>query len=196
MILGIDIDDTISNTYNVIMGYAQEYTIDVLKREPNLRKGVTCTNHLYTQYLHDWAEGEDMKFLKLYYERILKEVEPKTLAKKYLDKIHEEGNKIVIITARWKNEYFDVVKATEEWLTKHQIPYDDLVTDASDKLSICQEKKIDLFIDDSLYNCNKVAEAGIKSFVMDTIINRGEDNPLVSRVYSWPHVYMKMKEIV
>lgn len=196
MILGIDIDDTISNTYNSIMGYAQEYTIDVLKREPLLRKGVTCTNHLYTQYLHQWAEGEDIKFLTLYYERILREVEPKTLAKKYLDKIHDEGNKIILITARWENEYFDVRKTTEEWLKKHDIPYDELIIDASDKLSICKNNNVDLFIDDSISNCNRAAEAGIKSFVMDTIINRGEDNPLVTRVYSWPHVYMKMKEIV
>ena len=194
MIIGIDIDDTISNTYNVIMDYAQEYTAEVLKREPILKEDAECLNHMYTQSLHDWVEGEDIKFLRLYYERILKEVEPKTLAKKYLDKIHDEGNKIIIITARWKNDYFDVNKVTEDWLKKYEIPYDEIVTDASDKLKICKEKGIELFIDDSISNCNSVSEAGIKTFIMDAIVNRGHDNALVSRVYSWPHVYMKLKE--
>ena len=65
----------------------------------------------------------------------------------------------------------------------------------SDKLDTCKEKGVDVFIDDSLFNCNKISEAGIKTFVMDTIINRGEEGPLVTRVYSWPHVYMKLNEL-
>lgn len=195
MIIGVDIDDTISNTYGIMTEYAQEYTVDVLHREPILRKDTDLTNHLYIQYLHSWEEGEDLKFLKLYYEKIISEVSPKTLVKKYLDKLHDEGNKIIVITARWKNDYFDVNAATEAWLKKHEIPYDELVTDVSDKLDTCREKGVDVFIDDSLFNCNKIASAGIRTFVMDTIINRGEENPLVTRVYSWPHVYMKLKEL-
>ena len=32
MIVGIDIDDTITDTYEVMMAYASEYTVDVLKQ--------------------------------------------------------------------------------------------------------------------------------------------------------------------
>ena len=34
MIIGVDIDDTISDTYEVMMNYAQEYIINFLKKEP------------------------------------------------------------------------------------------------------------------------------------------------------------------
>ena len=33
MNIGIDIDDTIANTYDVIFNYAQNYTINDIKRE-------------------------------------------------------------------------------------------------------------------------------------------------------------------
>ncbi len=194
MIFGIDIDDTISNTYEVIMAYAQEYTINFLKREPLLREELDCTNHMYAQYLHMWNDSDDKEFLANYYERLINNVRPKTLALEYLNKIHDEGNKIIIITARWKNEYFDVVEATKRWLERYNVPYDELITDADDKVRICQDKNIDVFIDDSLYNCKKVADAGIKSYIMDAIINRGEKFDNVTRVYSWPHLYMRLKE--
>ena len=51
MIIGIDIDDTISDTYEVMMNYAQEYTINVLKREPILNESADCSNHFYTKYM-------------------------------------------------------------------------------------------------------------------------------------------------
>ena len=72
MIIGIDIDDTISDTYEVMMNYAQEYTINVLKREPILNESADCSNHFYTQYMHNWKDDEDLDFLNLYYEKILK----------------------------------------------------------------------------------------------------------------------------
>lgn len=40
MIIGIDIDDTISDTYEVMINYAQEYQINKFKREPILKKVV------------------------------------------------------------------------------------------------------------------------------------------------------------
>ena len=61
MIIGIDIDDTIADTCEIMLNYAQEYTIDVLKREPILKEG-SCNTHFYVQYLHNWKEGEDIDF--------------------------------------------------------------------------------------------------------------------------------------
>ena len=144
MIFGIDIDDTISNTYEVIMAYAQEYTINFLKREPLLREELDCTNHMYAQYLHMWNDSDDKEFLANYYERLINNVRPKTLALEYLNKIHDEGNKIIIITARWKNDYFDVVEATKRWLERYNIPYDELITDADDKVGILVNLRLDI----------------------------------------------------
>lgn len=193
MIIGIDIDDTITDTYEVIMGYAQEYTINNLNREPIL-KNADCTNHMYTKVLHDWKTDEDLEFLKLYYEKMIKEVKPKTLAVKYLKKLHEEGHKIVLITARWEAEYFDLIKTTEEWLKENDVSYDKLIVNAENKLIACKDEKVDLFIDDSISNCNLVSSGGIKTYIMDSRTNKNMDNEKIERIYSWPHLYFKISK--
>lgn len=194
MIIGIDIDDTISDTYEVMMNYAQEYTINVLKREPILNESVDCSNHFYTKYMHNWKDDEDLDFLNLYYEKILKEVRPRTLAIEYLRKLQEEGNKIILITARWECDFFDVRKTTENWLKENNVPCDKLIINAENKLIAAREEKVDVFIDDSFSNCEMVSNGGIKSYLMDSRVNKGLKNEKIERIYSWPHLYMKLGE--
>lgn len=194
MIIGIDIDDTITDTYEVMVNYAQEFTIDFLKREPILNKD-NCDNHFYTKYLHNWNDREDIEFLNQYYEAIVKNVKPKTLALKYLNKLHEEGNEIVLITARWESDNFDVRKLTKEWIKNNNIPCDKLIINAENKLIAAKKENIDVFIDDSFKNCTMVSEGGIKTYLMDTRVNKELYNEKIERVYSWPHLYMKLKDI-
>ena len=196
MIIGIDIDDTITNTYEVMMGYAQEYTLDVLGREPIINETNSCSNHLYIQYLHNWNKDEDLKYLELYYENIIKEVRPKTLALKYLNKLKEEGHTIVLITARWETEYIDIVGLTKEWLRENNVPYDKLIVNAENKQIAAKQENLDIFIDDSFKNCQMVSDIGIKTFIMDTRTNRNLDDERIKRVYSWPHFYSVFKNMI
>ncbi len=195
MVLGIDIDDTITDTYEVMMSYAQEYTINVLKKEPLINEKTNCDNHFYMRDLNHWKDGEDLEFLKDYYEKIVVGVKPKTLALEYLEKLKKEGHKIILITARWKADYFDVRKRTEEWVKKYNVPYDKLIINAENKLTVAKQENVDVFIDDSFKNCTMIADSGIKTFMMDTRINRGLEAKNIKRVYSWPHFYMMLKEI-
>ena len=194
MIIGIDIDDTITDTYEVMVNYAQQYTIDVLNREPILREG-NCNTHFYTQYLHGWKDGEDIEFLKEYYEKIINEVKPKTLAVEYLKKLHDEGHKIILITARWETEEANIEKLTQEWVESNNIPYDKLIINAENKLIAAKQENINIFIDDSFKNCKMVSESGIKTYMMDSRTNKGLIDEKIERLYSWPHLYMKLKEI-
>ncbi len=193
MIIGIDIDDTIADTNEMIFNYAQEYTINVLKKEPILRDG-TCNTHKYVQFFHDWKEGDDIQFFNEYYERVISNIKPKTLAVEYLQKLHEDGHKIVLITARWETDKFDVRKTTEEWVKNNNVPCDKLIINAENKLIAAQNENIDLFIDDSFSNCQMVSKSGIKTFLMDTRANSGLKDENIERVFSWPHIYMKIEE--
>ena len=193
MIIGIDIDDTISDTYEVMMNYAQQYTIDELKKEPILKNG-NCNTHFYTQYLHDWKNGEDIKFLETYYKKIINEVKPRTLAVEYLKKLHNEGNKIILITARWETEGAEVEKLTKSWIEKYNIPCDKLIINAENKLIAAKQENIDIFIDDSFNNCKLVSDSGIKTYLMDSRTNKELIDQKIERIYSWPHLYMKLKE--
>ena len=180
MKIGIDIDDTISNTYDVIFNYAQKYTIEELKREINISNKKGYYDHNYTESIHGWNKVESVMFWEKYYKEILHKVRPKTFAKEYLNKIAEDYE-IYLITARFDIPGLDVKKITEEWLSNYEIPYVKLITNANN--------------DDSFNNCRAVSDIGIKTYLMDSRpnsnIDLSEEN--FERVFSWPHLYQKIK---
>jgi len=196
MIIGIDIDDTITDTYEVLVNYSQEYMINVLKKEPIMKHG-SCDEAYYTRYLYGWNNNEDIEFLKEYYEIVMKEVKPKTLAVEYLQKLHNEGHKIVLITARWKAKEFDIREITKRWIEEHNIPYDKLIVNAKEKLQFCIDNGIQIFIEDSYETCEQLEENGIKTFLMTTKMNENIDAGSIERVKDWDEIYEKIeKEIL
>ena len=71
--------------------------------------------------------------------------------------------------------------------------YDKLVLDSQNKVAVAKENHIDIFVDDSIKNCTEMANAGIKTYMMDTIVNKDFENENIERVYSWPHLYQKIE---
>ena len=197
MNIGIDIDDTISNTYEYIFPYAQKYTVEDLNKEIKdvNRKAIT---HMYVENFHNWTEEQSKSFFYKYYEKIVKQVKPKLYSADIINKLKEEGHKIYLITARFQMDNFDVESGTKKWLKDNNIQYDEFIMNAEDKVKVATENNIDIFIDDAIKNCDNMAEAGIKTFMMDSIINLNYQNDKITRVYSWPHLYqeiLNLKEV-
>lgn len=196
MVIGFDIDDTITDTFGVMFGYGQKFTIEDLGKSAKLVKTTGFTNHLYCQEMHGWNEEESDKFLKKYYKKMLEETQPFMFAIDTIKKLKDAGNKIVLITARWDYEEISVRELTKKWLEEQQIPYDVLVVNATTKKDAAIENKLDIFVDDSFENCKSVADVGIKTYIMDTRCNKGLEDHRIERVYSWPHLdQMLRKEI-
>ena len=193
MRIGIDIDDTISDSCEVTFAYAQKYTIEKLGRMPDLENIKGIKHHHYTREAHGWSKKEEMDFWYEYYPRIVKEIRPFTLAVSTINSLKKEGHEIYIITARWQEPNCDVFKMTEEWLKENKIYYDDITFDAENKAEVALEKKIDVFIDDSFENCQAVANVGVKTYIMDSRMNKGLNSENIERVYSWPDFYNKIK---
>jgi len=55
----------------------------------------------------------------------------------------------------------------------------------TDKRKISEECKIDVFIDDSYKTCEQIAGLGIKTYMMDSRINKTLEEKNWKRVYSW-----------
>lgn len=194
MIIGLDIDDTITDTFGVMFGYGQKFTIEELKRGAELVKTSGFTNHLYCQEMHGWTEEESERFFEKYYKNIINDTEPFMFAIETIRKLKEEGHKIVLITARWDFKDVSVRALTEEWLKKKQIPYDVLVVNASTKQQAALDNKLDIFVDDSFENCKSVANVGIKTYIMDTRYNKGLIDERIKRLYSWPHLDQELRK--
>ena len=194
MVIGLDIDDTITDTFAAMFGYAQKYTIEELHRSGKIDYFKVFSNHNYIQELHNWNKEEENNFFQKYYKKIIAETTPFQFAVETINELKKEGNKIVLITARWDLENTNVKKLTEEWLKNQNIPYDNLVVNASTKLEAALENKVDIFVDDSFDNCKAVSNSGIKTFIMDTRCNKNLDDPNIERVFSWPHLEHEIRK--
>ena len=191
MNIGIDIDDTISNTYEYLFPYAQKYTIEELEKEI---KDVN-RDHMYATNFHNWTKEQEKEFFIKYYKKIIEQVKPKLYAVNVINKLKDEGHKIYLITARFQMDNFDVESETKKWLKNNNIKYDKFIMNAQDKVSVAKQNYIDIFIDDAIKNCDDMAEAGIKTFIMDSIINSNYQNDKLTRVYSWPHLYQEISNL-
>ena len=190
MNIGIDIDDTISETFETLLPYSQKYTLEDLKRKSNVDLRGDLSNHLYIVYVNGWNEQEALAFWEKYYAEILREVNIKKFASEVINKLKQEGHEIYLITARWDMRADNVKEITKKWLEDNNVVYDELIINASDKLKIAKEKEIDIFIDDSFNNCKSIADGtNAKVYLMNTKMNENLNHKNIERVYSWPEIY-------
>lgn len=184
MKIGIDIDDTMADTFDYLMPYIAEFfDVDIKYLKDN--------NISYSNLPKKMKERE-LEFAKKYYDKVIASTPFKPKVAEYIDKIKELGHEIIVITARDKTLYTDEYKATIEELKKNNIHYDKLICDF-DKANVCKNENIDLFIDDSIANCNKVNKLGIETILFSSKGNLTDKTDLY-RVDSWKNIYEKVKE--
>ena len=185
MKIGIDIDNVISNFNDTLL---TEY----LLHDKELRNsGIINKNADYIRNgMFDWNEDEEFNFYKNNIERIAKKLGVIEGAKEYIDKLHDDGHIICIITGRDNGEYTEPYNMTKKWLEDNNIYYDNLIlTDAYDKRAKtkqCLEHNIDIMIDDSASICSDCIENGITTILMDTPYNKYSN---IQRVKSWKEFY-------
>lgn len=78
-------------------------------------------------------------------------------------------------------------------MEKHKITFDKLIINAREKAPICLEEKIDLFIDDSIRNCMKIASVNIPVILFANKYN--ENCTLFKRVFNWKEIYKEIERI-
>lgn len=185
MNIGIDID-------NVISKFNEKMVEEYIKHDKELRNsGIINKEAVYRKGMFDWSQEEEEQFYTCNIERIANSLEVVENAKLYIDKLHEDGNKIIIITGRDNGEYAQPYNMTVNWLNKNNIVYDELIlTNAynnHEKSDVCVKKDIDVMIDDSIIVCMDCLDKGIKALLFDTEYNRKEQN--IKRVKNWKEVY-------
>ena len=183
MNIGIDIDDTISQTSEETDKCAKEYTEKILKRKFELQD-IEILDPMWAKDLYNWSIEENDEFWDLYYEKIMENVKPKEDAIKIINELALENN-IIIITARWEKENGIIEKITEEWLKKYKINYTKLFIGHKDKREIAKKCELDVFIDDNFKTCKEISKIGIKTYMMNSRLNKDMKEKDIKRVFSW-----------
>ena len=187
MNIGIDIDNTITNTRDVILDYVR-----IFDRENNLTTRVSL-NHYSLEDSLQWDTELITLFLSTYLTDIYKRVTPKPYSLEVISDLHQRHS-IILITSR--NQRDQTIKTTTlDWLSRYQVEYDRLVMNSTtnmhhfSKLESCLDNNIDVMIED--HHDLSLELSGIIPVVMfDYPYNAHLDVNNITRVKDWLEVKM------
>lgn len=168
MRIGIDIDDTLTDIRKKLNNAAFEYAKTLNKKVINENIEINDVNNdgnIY-QKIFSFSYDELKYFLGTIQENITKNAIPRKDCVEIINKLHKEGNKIFIITARDNEFHDDPYQQSVYWLNKNNIYFDKLIVNARDKKKICLDEKINLLIDDNVSNCKNVISGGISAIMI------------------------------
>ena len=183
MIIGIDIDDTLTYLQPVKLKTAQEYIA-----KNNLGFKLIDPNALFFSQMFDWSGDECNEFWFSEADKMLTSAPARKYASSVITNLHNQGHKIVIITARTTEWHKHPYEMSFEWLTKNNIPFDKLIVGHMDKTQVCLDEKIDVFIDDLPSTLEKLQPYGIKTILMETPHTVNNETYTGKRASNWQQV--------
>ena len=191
--MNIGIDGVLTNDDDYILDFTSKYCY-----EHDL-KGFDNAN-LYEYRKLNWDENTINDYRKEYFLNYIKNEPARKFASEVIKKLRDEGNKIFIISARYKTAEYgkinneNVRECTLDWLRKNKIEYDKIIFTKPPKVNEILENKIDIMIEDSPTTINELVKV-VKVLYYDTRYNRSIEHENITRVYSWYDIYMKINEM-
>lgn len=185
MKIAIDIDDTLTDTFDYLQPCVAEYfgaSIEALRK----------ANISYSNLPPEWKKDEPA-FGKAYFDHVIVNTPFKPGAAEAVKELRARGSHITILTARTEDFYTDPYRTTELELKEGGIVYDKLVC-RMDKAGACTEESIDLLIDDSVEHCEEAQSLGVQVLLFTSPANR-DAQVHFPRVHTWEEVLEYMKTL-
>lgn len=152
MTIGIDIDDTLTNTRENQEKYWQEY----IKKYP--KDGYTSELPLT---INDFGDEYIQLFWDEYREELSFKSSYKENAATILKKLKDEGYNLCVVTARRVSKCPDLHNKIKKAFQENNIPIDTIYSDTTDKGLFCKEHGIDILIDDCLNHINSATNNNV-----------------------------------
>ena len=156
--IAIDIDNTICNTTEFYGKMAIEYDREVLQKNNDIDFSKVMPRS------EDWSQEELLYFVENYFNKEALNIPIKEDAVTYINKLKELGYEIVFITNRGIREDDHTDLIVPDYLRKHNIPYDKIITKSNDKYMYLDD--VDYFIDDAIRNCEEALEKSKTKVIM------------------------------
>lgn len=181
MRLGIDIDDTISNTNEKMVEEALKYDKECVKGRGFKNKDAFSFMEMFYWNVLD----VDDFFKRIHKGNFYSLVNPISDAAGYIEKLYQAGDQIIFITKR-KNTIKNR-RMTKKWLKKYGFKYHKLILGADDKSTICEEYDIDIFIDNDKDNIIDAMESNVDCVLKGTKYNKKYTE--FNRIEDWKDIY-------
>jgi len=180
MNLGFDIDGVISDFAKALAR--------VVKKHYNLKLDETDICYPNLGLLLGISKEESSQLVK---ETLLEDMVLVKGAKEALLKLHLEGHKIFILTARSK----ELENVTKDWLERRGVPYSHLFMLNEGKKYLA-DVKLDLVVEDNLEDAIGWSKKVKNILVFDQPWNRSFNvNGLFKRVYCWKDILNEIDQL-
>lgn len=174
--IGIDIDDTITNTNCFVKRYFRKSdNRELIDNMEDIIKGF-------------YRNNTTIEFYKSLNHVFSNQVKIKKYAKEVIEQLHSEGYRIIIITARSDDYYGNAYEKCSKYLVNNGIKYDKLIVNCTYKDKILKEEKIDILIDDVVDTVDRAKDLGVDSILVSSSLNK-EKRVKGKRVNSWKEIH-------
>jgi len=183
--IGIDIDNTITYTTEMIMSFAE-----VFGRQHGLNT-VAEPGYYYLEEALGWDKKAADDFFDQFLPEIYKNIRPKELAAEVMQELKKD-HELILITSR-NRRFHNVEEVTADWLDRNNIVYDRLILNTTDnmhffnKLEVCVKNDIEVMIEDH-HELIRAISPVLPVIVFDYPYNRHLANDNILRVSSWAEV--------
>jgi len=184
-IVGIDIDNTVTHMTQWIMAYGQNYSVEKTGQLAKIKDADGDDSNM----MFNWTDEFDYSFWRDNVHQFLWYIKPRPLFVEMVNALRKDGYKIYIITARKEKYFGKPVEFTKKWLKKNKVKYDNLFVSVIDKGQLCKDLGVDYFIDDAPKYYNQAIANGINTYVMNSYVNKEDNNPDLQRVNSFTEFY-------
>ena len=191
MKIGIDLDGVVFDSEKEFRVYSELFDMIDLKQNSK-----TDNRKLKFQDRFQWTQKETEDFLKKYHKQIIEESNFMPGVKRILKLLKEEGNSLILITARGGIDK-DMIKITEERLKESGMDiFDKYYWATENKEEVCKKENIEIMIDDFCKNCESIANSKIKTiYLKDAPSYDLEENKYIKVLYNWGEIYRYIKEM-
>ena len=143
MRIGIDIDDTLTNVKDELIKAGEKYARS-LGKNIKINKNFEDKNNNGNKWQEMFQFNyEELKyFLKDIQESITNKAKPRENVVEVINKLKNDKNEIIIITARDSEFHDDPYKYSKDWLDKNNIYFDKLVVNARNKKMRVLKKRL------------------------------------------------------
>lgn len=191
MRIGLDIDGCLNDSRNTLLNKGIKWLLN------NGYQDIKFNNKLWDfDQVFALNENDKLRFMKDTFKDILMSTKVREDASEVINKLHNEGHQIIIITGRKAyDEYFgtdgNLELGTTKWLMDNNIFYDQIIFDAQDKEDICVKNNIDIMIEDWGPNAEAVSKK-LPVLLFETNYNFKYIGENIIPVYSWYDIYIKV----
>lgn len=189
MRIGIDLDGVVLDTEKQFRNDAELYDMLVLNK--NSMKDPT---ELRVQERYDWTKEEGEVFVKSYFLEATKKSHIMPGAKEVIELLKKDGHELIVITARGMDTPL-MRKLGEKMLDEAGIKFDKYYWGKKEKVEIAKKENIDIMIEDSLRNCMKFSEEGIKSIYLKDSNLKSANDPNIKECYIWAEIYRYIRSL-